>query len=306
MNSNIPNGQLQRGWEITKSSWRVLKLDKELAALPLFSILAGLVAIFVFAMLYIFAFIASASTFTTVTGSMGANSTIPSWYGVLGVFVVYFVVTLIGNFFSGALIYGATERFNGGDPTVKSSLAGASRKFYPLAVFSLMMATIGLAFQALEERVPFAGRIAVWLLSAAWSIANVFAVPVIVLSEGSIKPLEATKQSVAIIKKVWGESVVANIGIGLIGVLAVTGYCAGVIVLGFIGHAVNLPVNVGVGLAVAAIIGFLILVLGLSAIGSIAKAALYHYATTGEAPDLFNRELLHAAVSPKKARKIFG
>jgi hypothetical protein len=306
MNDIKSGGRLRRGWAITKSSWQVLKLDKELAAIPLLAVIFGLLALFVAGILFIATYGLTAGLVTIGTGSSVTNTVAPGWVNALGVLLIYFVMTLIGNFFSGALIYGATERFNGGDPTVKSSLAGARRKFYPLAIFSLMMATIGLAFQALEERVPFAGRIAVWLLSAAWSVANIFAVPVIVLSEGSVKPLDATKQSVAIIKQVWGESVVANIGIGLIGVLAVSGYWVGVIVLGFVGSVLHLPVAVGVAGATIAVIGFLILALGLSALSSIAKAALYHYATTGEAPESFNRELLHAAVTPKKARKIFG
>ncbi len=38
----------------------------------------------------------------------------------------------------------------------------------------------------------------------------------------------------------------------------------------------------------------------------IAKAVLYYYAATGEAPQQFDKQLLHEAFTAKKARKVFG
>lgn len=297
-------GRFARGWQLTKSSWQVLRLDKELAVLPALSIVCTIAALGGLATLAIFGLGLAGFVSHGVNNSF--SYTAPAWLNIIGAIIGYFVITLIANFFSAALIYGANQRFSGQDPTIKSSLAGARRKFYPLAGFSLLMTTVGLALQTLEERLPFAGALAVRLLGAAWSIANIFAIPLIVLSEGNVHPLDATRQSVQTIKKVWGEGVVANIGISIIAGLSVLAYVALVIAIGVLGAALHLPASLGIIVAIVAFIGLMLLALVLSALSSIAKAALYHYAVTGSAPQLFESELLRVSITPKKARRIFS
>lgn len=301
-------GTIKRGWRLTKSSWQVLKLDKELAALPILSIITSIIALALLALVTILGLSLLDGSLTQTLNDVnenGGSSSIPGWINFIGLFVIYFVITLISNFFSGALIYGATERFRGGNPTIRSSLAGAQRRFLPLAGFSLLMTTVGLALQILAERVPFAGRIALWLVGAAWNVANVFAIPVIVLSDHKVQPLEATKESVNIIKKAWGESIVVNTGIALIGLFGVVSY---ILISGLLIGVIGAQVASGfvVGGIILTIIGVMSILLILTTIEAIAKAALYHYAVTGEAPQLFDTELLHATITPKKARRIFG
>ena len=300
----MKTGRLARGWQIAKSSWNVLKLDKELALIPLMSSVA---TIFIVAGLYAItiAGLSKASQLDLNYNGLPSYTASP-WVNIAIGVVIYFVITLVANFFSAAIIYGATQRFNGIDPTVKSSLNGARRKFYPLAGFSLLMSTVGLALQTIENRLPFGGAVVVWLVNAAWSTANIFAVPVIVLSEGSVHPFEATKQSVQIIKKIWGESVVANIGISLIGLLSVVGYSSLAVVIVVASAAAHLPIALTATLGVLAVMGLIAITVILAALGAIAKAALYHYAVTGAAPQMFDAELLRASITYKKARKIFS
>ncbi len=134
------------------------------------------------------------------------------------------------------------------------------------------------------------------------------------LSKDNVHPLDATKQSVAIIRKVWGESFVVNMEISLIGFLSFLAYLmlgsAATLGLFTAGHALHTS---GLGATVGAVtvislfvVVLLMLILVFSALSGIAKAALYHYATTGEAPSSFDSKLLQASMTPKKARKIFG
>lgn len=304
MESSQPTGRIRRGWQLTKSAWHVLRLDKELAALPLLSFLVSTIALVPFGLLFI------------ITGAQVQDSqaglSLSNWGQWAAIAGLYFVVTLIANLFGAAIVYGAVQRFRGSDPTIRSSLAGARHKFRPLAWFSLMMATVGLLFQILEDRLPFAGRIAVYLFDAAWSIANVFAVPIIVLSEENVMPLQATKRSVQMVKKVWGEGVVVSFGIGLIGALTYLLYA--VVFVGLLlglgslqhGHAAGWAVLPMFLLVLFGILGIIVIGLVFSALGSIAKAALYYYATTGEAPASFDARLLRATMTPKKARRVFG
>jgi hypothetical protein len=295
-------GKISRGWEIAKSSWRVLTLDKELMALPVVSLLVNIAAIAVIAAVSL----GSIAGVEAAKGDTVSFHSSAGWPFYLLLFILYIVLTVVSNFFGGAIIYGATERFRGGDPTLSSSIAGVERKFRPLLLFSLMMATIGLALQVLQDRLPFAGSIIAAIGGAAWNIANIFSVPIIVLSDKDVRPFEATKGSVGVIRKVWGEGVIAQFGIGIISALSFMIYFFGVGIIAIIGAALHLPVFLGIALLVLGIIGFLVLIVVFTTLSSIAKAALYYFATTGQAPEAFNHELLRSAMTPKKARKIFA
>ncbi len=99
------------------------------------------------------------------------------------------------------------------------------------------------------------------------------------------------KQSWAVFKKTWGETVTGNIGFGLLGFLlmlpiiliAAALFAAGMQVVGII---------VGV-LGVAALSMFL------STLQGIWVASLYQYATEGEAPAGYDKELFDLAFRPK-------
>lgn len=303
-------GAFRRGWRLTKSSWHVWRLDKELTSLPLISFIVAMLALIPFGLImFATTDLTSTTQLTQTSGEVQYQSSLNGWTQLAIGFGVAFITTLIANFFSGAVIYGAVQRFNGGDPTVRTSISGAARKFRPLVMFSLLMTTVGFILQFLEDRLPFAGRIATYLFDAAWNIANVFAIPVIVLSEGNVQPLQATKKSVQIIKKVWGEGIVVSLGIGIIAAITYLVYLmtfilAGSVVFGLGGDgAIHAPFVI---LATVGVIGFIGLILVFSTLGSIAKAALYQFAVTGEAPSSFDKELLRTSMTPKKARKIFG
>jgi hypothetical protein len=288
-------GRIQRGWLITKSSWQVLKLDKELATLPVIGFFATVAAII--------PFVAVAALVANNTNSNGDD--FPEGVGIaLGV-IAYFVLTIISNFFSGAVIYGAAQRFNGGNPSVGSCVNGTFARFRPLALFSLMMATVGLVLQAIEDRVPLAGQIAASLVGAAWNIANVFAIPVIVLGEKEVGPIGATKESVRIIKKVWGEGIAVSLGIGIIGLFTMFAYFiiwGGFAALASSAGGLNTAVTVVAIVAFA--LGLSVIILVLSVLGGIAKAALYQYATTGKAPDMFDQDLLASSARRVKSARV--
>ncbi len=301
-------GRFRRGMALARGALRVLRLDKELMMMPIMSALCNIVAVI---LLVVFVIVAFFGTGIAVHGShdfSSSNSAAIKIIGIGAVVCAYILTTIISNFFSGAIIYGATQRFKGGNPTVRSSIAGASRKFGPLAFFSIFTATVGLALQVLENRIPFfAAKAAIWWAGAAWSVANVFAIPVIVLSDKKVQPLAATKESVKIIRNVWGESVAADLGISLVGLLSFVGYIGFWVLLG-VGDAQigSVPALVVATLVLVAVLGLLALIVLFSTLTGIVKAALYHYATTGEAPSLFDQRLLQASMTPKKARRIFG
>ncbi len=307
--SQPKTSKFRAGWELAKSAWNVLRLDKELSLLPLLSVVFGVLALVILGILYIVAGGVNVAL-ASPAGFSASSGTVPAWLNVLFGLALYFCMTVVANFFGGAVVYGAMERFRGGDPTVRSSLAGVRRKFRPLLLFSLMMATIGFALQSLEQRVPLAGRIAVWLVGAAWNIANFFAIPIIVMSDENVHPFDATRRSVGLIKKVWGESVVASGDVGIVFLVAFLLYLLAVGLVAAASGAILSVLQASgwfmVPVVILAILGFIVLVLLFTTLDSIVRAALYHYATTGQAPERFNQELLRTTITPKKARKIFS
>ena len=307
-------GRVRRGWELTKSSWRVLTLDKELMLLPVlgfivnvvvFIALAAAMVAIIFGLLSLGVSVFSIQAVHGVHGTSytGSNNGLPF---LIFFVLLYLLLTIVGNYFSGAIVYGAAERFRGGDPTVRSSLAGVGRRFGSLAAFSLLSATVGLVLQALQDRLPFAGKILAILGGVAWNIATIFAVPIIVLGDTELGPIDTTKQSVQMVRKVWGEGLIVQAGIGIISVLSFFGFIALALVVGWFAAAFHAPTTVAVGLVLVGLLAFAGMTIVFGTLASIAKAALYHYATTGEAPELFNKDLLHASMSVKKARRVFS
>jgi hypothetical protein len=131
--------------------------------------------------------------------------------------------------------------------------------------------------------------------------------PIIVMEEKNVMPLQATKKSVAMIRQVWGESAVAQVGISVVTFLVTVIYLMTASILAAVVAAAGVTsIGVWIGLAALGIIGLLFLSLIFTVLGGIVKAAIYYYATTGESPETFNRELLRTAMTTKKARTIFS
>ncbi len=297
-------GRVRTGWALVKSAWHVLKLDKELAAIPALSAICSLLLLIPFG---IVGWLNTEITRDAAGQITGGGLDFGNW-NIAFWATMYIVLTFAANFFAAAIAYGAIERFKGGDPTVGGSLNAAWRHAGSIFGFSVLAATVGLVLNMIEERVPFAGRIAVWLANAAWSIATIFAIPIIVTSDQPVKPLAAVRQSASLIKKTWGESVVANLSVALVGIIVILTYGLS---MGLLAIALSAGLGMGglylgLGLLAVSIIGIMVIALVLSTLSAITRAAVFYYATTGSAPESFDQELMRAAMTPKKARKVFA
>ena len=144
--------------------------DKELMVLPLMS---GVVMAAVVGMVALGFGLDSARV-----GRPGPRST---WR----CFLMYGATRAVSIFFQAAVVAGAAERMTGGDPTVgwhwrPRTAAG------PILLWAVVAATVGMAIRAIHDRVGFVGRILVSVVGAAWSLAMLFVVPVLVLEERSV------------------------------------------------------------------------------------------------------------------------
>lgn len=265
-------GRIATGWHLAKASFRVLKLDPEVLAIPAMAfvtmvLLVGAEALAGWSM---------GAFATTATG--GQN---PITY--VFVYLIYATTAFVGIFFNVAIIEEASIRFSGQNPTIKDGLRKAWSKKGKILKWALITATVGLLLRVLRERAgSLMGSLAVGLLEMGWAIATFFVVPILIYKD--VGPMDAIKQSSSIVKSKWGEAFVGVTATGLIflglGVLGLIPLFLGV----WSGTAVGAMVGIGI-----AVTYWLLLASANSAVRGILVAALFHYHEKGVMPNGFER-----------------
>jgi hypothetical protein len=291
--------RIQRSWELVREAWGVLKQDRELLLFPVMSGIASFLVLASFAVPVILLL-----PWGEITSSSGGGrvqvETGPLHYAVM--FLYYLVSYFVIVFFNVGLVACARIRFSGGDPTVGDGLSFASRNVGRIFQWALLSATVGTILRAIEERVGWLGQIIIGLIGLVWSLATMFVVPVLVY-EG-VGPVDAVKRSAAAFKRTWGEAVVGNFGIGtafgllwLAGFLALIAAIAGGIALA--GSSGALALTVIIGAVVLCVLYWVALAIVQSALQGIFLTACYEYATSGNVPPAFSRDLVVHAWRPK-------
>lgn len=280
--------------QLTKAAWRTLKLDKELLIASILNVITGAVcfALFVFVAYFALPQLLGVS-FTIDNNNLTTNLV---YYGLTAVYL--FITYVAANFFSGAIAHAALQRFRGNNPTLSGSLAAASSKLGPIVAFSGLQATVGLVLSILSDRLPFAGKIATWIAGAAWGIATMFAIPVIMDGKES-GPLKTVRYSAKTLTQVWGESLFVGVALGLIETV-VTIFSVFVLVGGI---ALSLTLSTwvfGIIGATLFIVGLSTLVVIMMTLRTIVTTAAYYYASTQQVPAGFDGELVRSMFRPKQ------
>ncbi|HSW78703.1 MAG TPA: DUF6159 family protein [Candidatus Babeliales bacterium] len=299
-------GSFKRGWIITKSAWHVLMLDKELLAVPL---ITGIIGIAIAIIGYGGGLLLSPHTISSnIPQSADWISKNVDWHFTHWTWAIWIatsaLLAIVSTITLAAILAMSLKRMRGGDPVLRDGYAAVKGHFKALAFFSLLSFGVIQALQYLESRLPFVGKILTFLGEIAWSVAAFFAIPVIVDSKEYVGPIDATKESLNIIKRTWKESAVNQFTMGTIFlILILLELFIGVSVTAASAHFVNIFLGAFSGIVMLVVLLMTILVS--SAMDGIAKAVLYYYAITGEAPEHFNKELLRQAFTPRKAKKVF-
>ncbi len=275
--------RISRGWSLMGQSWRVLMLDKELLVFP---VISGIAAILV-AATFIVPLFTSGYIESFDSGEGAPTDPMVYVWGFAFYFVSYFVMV----FFNTAIVSCALERLRGGDPTVGSGFRGAISLLPQILAWSLLSATVGFALRMIEERVDGLGRIVTGLIGVAWSVATYFVVPVLVAER--VGPFAALKRSSQVLRKSWGEALVANFGIGVI-VFLVSIFAFIPAVLGI---ATGTTAGAVLGIAVT-VVAFGLIMAGSSALNAVLVTALYEYAVAGRVPRGFDEDTLRSAFGP--------
>jgi hypothetical protein len=282
---------LSRSWELVKASYAVLRADRELLIFPFVSMVGMIIVTLIFSVpLFISGMFSSASQ---GSGLSNTQSTI----GYVVLFLFYLATYTIIIYCNVALVGAAMIRLRGGDPTVSDGFRAAGEHITQILGYALISATVGVLLMVLRDRSGILGRIVAGLLDFAWNVVTFLVVPVLVVE--NLGPLDAIKRSGGLLRKTWGEQLVANAGIGL--------------VFGLLGLVIVLIVGVPLFILAAAASSFALMVVAIlitillvalislfgSALNGVFQAALYMYATTGDAGQYFDRNLIAGAFRQK-------
>lgn len=259
--------RLRVGLSLARGSIDVLRDHPHLLWFPF---VGGLAGIAFFATLF-----GSVVFLTDVEGS-------PVLYAAL--FVAYVGETFLASFFTAALMSSTRRAFRGETPTLREGLAAAWRHRWQLLAWAVVAAIVGVIIRAIEESSDVAGDVVAALFGIAWAVVTYFVVPVVVFEDTSIRGMFT--RSGGLVKEVWGESLGAETGVGIVTFLLVLGGLA----VGGLAYLV-LPTGTTAGLvvviAIAAVAVIAAAVIG-ETLSGIAKTAVYVYATENESPKYFS------------------
>jgi len=271
-----------RSWELAKASASVIQADKELL---LFPVMSGIVTMVLLA------------TFVLPIYMLGMFANGNEVVGAILAFIFYFTSYSVTFFFNSALVAAALIRLEGGDPTVADGLNAAKARIVPILGYAAIAATVGMILNGLRNK---DNNLLVRMIGAglgvAWTLSTFLVVPVLV--NENVGPIDAIKESVKLLKRTWGENAIGNVGIGMVfGVIFLCAVLVGVVlVLGAASFSPTLAFVVG------ALVVLALVFLGIvqTALSSVYSAALYRFATVGEAPAGFENTAIATAFAPRR------
>jgi len=274
-------GKIAVTLSLMKSSWQILKKDKELLLLPVLS------GIFCLSFMTIFVVQGLEHGWLTSFAKNAAAEQKNTVYGVM--FLFYYVNYLIIVFFNAAIVACAVIRMDGGNPTLGDGLQAAINRFPHIAGWALIAATVGFLLGMVESGSNRGRGFIARIFGFAWSLISFFVIPLIVIEKTN--PLFAMDFSMGMMRRTWGEQVIGNFSFGLLFSLlslpvipiALLAYKAG-------GSLISLPTILFIA------IYLIILSIFQSALKAIFNAVMYVFARDGEVPHEFSSEQLREAM----------
>ena len=274
--------RFKRSWEVAKVVFWVMRKDKEMLLFPLF---AGILSVLFSAVIII-----STDVVQYLETEQGLGHPV-----VLAVaFLLYFGLTFIVSFFNVCTVFTSKTRFEGGNASFMDSIKFSAGKFTRIIQWSFLQATVGVLLLILRlaiRRLPPVAALIPHALQMAWSTVTIFVLPTFVYED--VGPFRAIRQSISILRKTWGETVIQSIGLGFI-------LFVGLFVV-FVSHGLlislavsNSSIRFELVLLTSCVVSTLIVVLLFSVANTVFKTALYVYATTGTEPSVFSETALSA------------
>jgi len=220
--------------------------------------------------------------------------------GAIFFVALYFALMFITTFSNVAFYHEIIEALNGQPVGITKGLMFALSRIKAIFFWSMFAGAVGYAIKLMEQRFGLVGRIVIRLIGLAWSVAAVFAIPVIICESGLTNPFIVLKTSAQSIRKTWGEGLIGSIGFSVAIIPVIFG--SAVLMIGMVIVAITqkeLP------LAMMAGVAWVIFIFALSYLTGVARSvyqcALYIFASTGTIPAGYNRQMMNDAWRYKKS-----
>lgn len=197
--------RLSNGWQIARTSLKVLNAHKELIMFPILSGMSMAAVIASFTLVY-------AGRFGWHFDALFELNRAQQY---LVVFVFYIVNYFIVVFFNMGLMHCARLYFDGEEVSISKGLQFSASRLGAIFAWALFAATIGTLLKIIQDNSGWLGKIVAGIVGFVWSIATFFVVPVIAYEK--VGPFEALERSSKMMKEKWGESLGANFSMSLVG-----------------------------------------------------------------------------------------
>lgn len=304
--------RFERSWSLFKTSLMVIIRNKELLIFPIFiSAATAVILLFFFAPALLwptgYSFFtaehwkALGQTYFVNAGTSHGQHFFFSPIAAAYLAFLYLISMFTATFFNVAFYNEILAALSGQPVSLSRGLKFACSRWKSILMWALLAGLVGLIIKAIERRFQLVGQITARVIGAAWSIAAVFVIPVIVREEHSINPFSMLKKSAGILKNAWGEGLIGYVGMGAINfifIISSTVVLAGTATLAARLHNTwLLPIIIGWWVVVLVLWSYLMNVAGL-----VYKGALYLYAAEGVTAEPFNQDLLNSAWKFKKNR----
>lgn len=256
-------------YAVFKESFLMLRKNKKMLLFPVLAGMACLIAILSF-ILPVFLAIELLGLFS-----------------LLLIFIFYLAMYFISIFFASTMVIYASLRLRDSKPTILGAMKISGKNLPNILLWALFSATIGIILELIDKIIGERFDFLTSLLGAVWSLATFFVIPIMVFENKT--PLNAMKESAALFKKRWGETITGTVGIGL------SIFLLGLLGLLFLICAMKiLPVAILL-FVLLFIIYIALLTILYNVLNSIYVAALYHFATTGEVRGGYSEETIRNA-----------
>lgn len=212
--------------------------------------------------------------------------------------IIYLVSMACATFFNVAFYHQILHALAGGRVALRDGLEFACHRIRPILAWSLFAGLVGLLIKAFEERLGWVGRWVMRLVGVVWSVASVFAIPVMI-REPDANPLHLLRNSAATLKKTWGEALIGYVGVTFGSWLLLLGSLLFVLPLCGLAVWMQRPVLL-IPIGAAWLFGMVVISYLINVANDIFRCALYVYASEGVVPEPYTAELMDAAWKVRK------
>ena len=217
--------RLSRSWELFQCSLRVMRDHPKLLVFPLVINLftCGILLFFFIPVVVAFLMSRMAAAWFGPHGPLHLVA-FPPWihaalHGIsgpaaLGGLAGFYLLSMVVATFSNVAFYNEILCGLNGDPvSIRRGFQVACARFKAILFWSLLAGLVGLFIRWLEERFSFVGRLIAGMIGLTWSVASIFAIPLLIREPAISNPITILKGSARTIQATWGEALVGFVGI---------------------------------------------------------------------------------------------